>query len=175
MPSSDDDMEWTPADIMAEQVRLALRRECELLERLVEDFLAKHPTLGVDDIIIEQTSALNGVEYVYSIKEKVMASINDWATKAAHRIKAEVNEATGNPRNVSVERLAAIIVLHAEPLITLLAQAKKSHHGGYIDESSEENPCPLYEDKNSAGPCTCGADDWNARIDAALIGERPVK
>ena len=79
-----------------------------------------------------------------------MASINSWATKAAHRIVINC----GHQCSMSAERVAAIISTYAEPLMILLRGSKRDH--------SVE--CAIVEDR----PCTCGADAWNARIDATL-------
>lgn len=94
-----------------------------------------------------------------------MASIHDWATNCAARIKAE-------PRSASVDRIAAIIATFAEPLMKALREAKIEHH--HSDDSFYccpkcdhfQNGEPLDDDS----PCDCGAEAHNARIDAALAG-----
>ena len=106
-----------------------------------------------------------------------MPSINDWAAKAADRI---INDSTvrafylGNfskPPSVeyTTERIAAIIALHAEPLMALLRETRREHN------DTDEGYCPRnYPDHwtVSKAKCICGADAWNVRIDAALAGEK---
>lgn len=92
-----------------------------------------------------------------------MSSVNDWTARAAREIVDNVSENVQwrNRRLVkpTEERIAAIIVLHAEPLLKLLQETRRecvpacAAYGNYQ---------PPYED------CTCGADAWNAQIDEAL-------
>lgn len=114
-----------------------------------------------------------------------MASINDWAAKCAREISVEIPHylLSLDAEARRDERLAAIIALHAEPLVKLLLESKREHvhdercnnccsrctHESWpldtedVDESWKPSP-------NSDAPCTCGADAWNARVDAALNG-----
>ena len=52
------------------------------------------------------------------------------------------------------------IVKYMEPLIALLRESKREHEG-------EPWPCDATFTRD-AGPCSCGADAWNARVDAVL-------
>lgn len=86
-----------------------------------------------------------------------MPSVNDWAAKAAERIYEEFPISThGMPK---VERIAAIIATFAAPLVALLRESRREcsttcrAYGNYQ---------PPYEE------CSCGADEWNARVDKAL-------
>lgn len=81
-------------------------------------------------------------------------NIVDWATKAAEHI---------NPKD-SVSRIAAVIATHAEPLMKLLREARRSHDVRCLACGDED------EAPEAAGVCTCGADTWNQKIDAALQG-----
>lgn len=103
-----------------------------------------------------------------------MASVNDWAAKAAQHIVDEVSEDVQwrNRRLVtpSEERIAAIIATFAEPLMTMLRECKREHSRGYNDESCDYPPCPKSDELNWNEPCTCQADTWNTRIDAVLNG-----
>lgn len=89
-----------------------------------------------------------------------MPSVNDWAMEAARRICIEVNKL--GPKVLEQnreERIAAIIALHAAPLVSLLQASRREHKTlscAYIRWETRK--------------CTCGADAWNARIDAALEG-----
>lgn len=90
--------------------------------------------------------------------------VHDWASKAAEYICGE-----GKQRP---DRVAAVIAHFAEPLVALLRASTRAHHGGYQDENSDESPCPKYNDEfNDDEKCTCGADEWNAKIDAVLDGK----
>jgi hypothetical protein len=104
-----------------------------------------------------------------------MSSINDWAAKAAERIDDEYPHARRKQRP-STERIAAIIATFAEPLMAMLREAKREHSRGYLSEESDHPPCKKsHEDyaEKFDGPCTCGADAWNAKIDTVLAGETP--
>ena len=54
-----------------------------------------------------------------------------------------------------------------EPLIALLREAKREH---FVNEEECYYSCASLQPTESRlfGPCTCGADDWNARIDEVL-------
>lgn len=105
-------------------------------------------------------------------------SINDWAAKAARRISDEFpdtyrvhnGEVGGRAYydemervwpDAKIERAAAIIATFVEPLVALLWEARREHNTGCLAYSNYQPP---YED------CTCGADEWNAKVDAALNG-----
>jgi hypothetical protein len=88
-----------------------------------------------------------------------MASVNDWATKAAQHIHDELPRIRNRPR---VDRIAAIIATYAEPLIVLLTESKREH------EEMCANQRIVF-----TGICHCGADAWNARVDAVLAGTEP--
>lgn len=84
-----------------------------------------------------------------------MASVNDWAAKAAKYLHEDLTDRHNPP---TIERVAAIIATFAEPLMTLLREARREHTRDCATERREWE-------------CTCGADAWNARVDAALVGE----
>ena len=111
--------------------------------------------------------------------------VYDWASKAAERIDDEYPHARRQDRP-TVARIAAIIATYADPLIRLLMEAKKAHDhvaDGDVrdgtccpqccceswpdDPEGDFEPTPNRPDE----PCACGADAWNARIDAALAGK----
>lgn len=111
-----------------------------------------------------------------------MASIDDWAAKVAQRIAEEPDyhkhgqsPQQGVTRSAQWEsRIAAIIATSAEPLIQIVRDAKREHTFA-IDASKAPG-----RDMIVAGcakkffphePCTCGADAWNARVDAVLDGK----
>lgn len=91
-----------------------------------------------------------------------MASVQDWAARAAHKI-VEESKHQGKPRE---ERIAAIIAMFANPLITLLNESRQSH----TQENDSRAPwtCPKALDDDEDVECICGADEWNARVDKAL-------
>jgi len=112
-----------------------------------------------------------------------MASIKDWAAKAASRIAEEW------PNNRRLDRpseahIAAIIETFAKPLLDLVRESKREHHHSPDGDIRDGTCCPqccceLWPDDpegdfepspNSDKPCDCGADAWNARVDAALNG-----
>lgn len=105
---------------------------------------------------------------------KVLASTADWATRAAERICYEVGrverEGAGvKPDVASVNRIASIVATHAEPLVALLREAKREHHNSLTAYSGWA--CGVFVTDNATGKaeaCTCGASNWNARVDAAL-------
>jgi hypothetical protein len=86
--------------------------------------------------------------------------IEDWATKAARRIKDE-------PRGASEDRIAAIIATFAEPLMKLLHESRREH---ILCEDGVCYKATVPEDEMEEAECTCGADAWNAKVDKALDG-----
>ena len=54
-----------------------------------------------------------------------------------------------------------------EPLIALLREAKREH---FVNEEECYYSCASLQPIGSRlfGPCSCGADEWNARIDGVL-------
>lgn len=88
-----------------------------------------------------------------------MPSINDWARKCAKRICDHEFNKPG-----SIERVAAIISLSAEPLEKLLRDSKRIHRK-YCPRSKEKaggmSPDQL---------CNCGADVWNKQVDSVVNG-----
>lgn len=113
---------------------------------------------------------------LYDSEGNEMLSLNDWAAKAARKIHEEVSEivASAQPHRQyklpSEQRMAAIIAVHAKPILALLNECGRGGHSrGYNDEACDYPPCATSYDENAK--CTCGADKWNARVDAALNGE----
>lgn len=78
--------------------------------------------------------------------------------------------------------IADIIAKHAAPLLSLLRESRRHHYhcddswyccGKCVnpDHSHGEEDYPAShegEAARTAGVCNCGADDWNAKIDAVL-------
>ena len=86
-----------------------------------------------------------------------MPSINDWAARAAERI---ADEPILKKRDKQwEERVAAIIATFAAPILKLLEESRHVHYE-CTREGDEENTTP--------DDCTCGADEWNKKIDEAL-------
>lgn len=123
-----------------------------------------------------------------------MASINDWAAKAARHIEGEIFGKDHRGRTVAERphegRIAAIIATFAEPLITVVRASRRSHYhcedswyccgkcthqcDNYEEDHEHDESCYVHSHDGEAartkGVCNCGADAWNARIDAALDG-----
>jgi len=98
-----------------------------------------------------------------------MGSVNDWAAETANYIHKYLTPKTP-------ERIAAVIAFHAEPLIALLRETERTHRH---DALYHRTCCPQctcksndYEEAepNSDEPCTCGAAEWNEKIEKALAG-----
>lgn len=102
--------------------------------------------------------------------------MSDWAARAAEQIQNEyLKTAPESPELVTNEDVASIISSHAAPLVALLREARREHY--HCDDSWY--CCPLCDSDDHGGPgaggaykkpgeCTCGADAFNARIDALL-------
>ncbi len=106
-----------------------------------------------------------------------MPSINDWAAKAARRVIEEVEENVQWRNRMLVkptdERIAAIIATFAEPLVQLLKECGcGTHSRGYNEESADYPPCPKSYEDGENDKCNCGADDFNAKVDAILAGKQ---
>lgn len=117
-----------------------------------------------------------------------MPSIWDWAAQAAKRIVEELRPArTRQAQEASEARVAAIIATFAQPLLELVQASRRGHY--HCDDSwyccgkctcsctdSHEHDSDCYpashdgEAARTTGVCNCGADAWNARVDAALAG-----
>ena len=87
-----------------------------------------------------------------------MASINDWAAKAARRIRSF-------GKLPSESSIAAIIETHAKPLLDLLREAYRKHDDACVGSIAADE-----SDDFDETYCTCGAAKWNKRIDRALEG-----
>ena len=74
----------------------------------------------------------------------------------------EIFDATGGDGDFGV--VASIIYTHAAPLLTLLAESKREHDGTM-------EGCPKLWSNDAT--CDCGADAWNARVEAVLNGQNP--
>jgi len=85
-----------------------------------------------------------------------VASINDWCKRAAQKI---VRTEPGM-KEAGVERIAAIISIHFDPIEQLLKDLRRTHRRG----------CPKSKDEDSIRPCTCGAGPFNDKIDKVLLG-----
>jgi hypothetical protein len=107
-----------------------------------------------------------------------MASIEDWAAKAARKISENaqvVRRAFGPLAYPAEEEIAAIIATFAEPLVKLLRESRREHY--HCDDSyyccgacDAEDHGPLGGGfaNREGGVCNCGADEWNKRIEEAL-------
>lgn len=102
-----------------------------------------------------------------------MASVNDWAAKAAKRIVNEygINKTHSLTREYHEDRIAAIIATFAEPLMKAVRDSKWQHSKGYNEESADYPPCKKSYEDGEDEICSCGADEHNARIDKVLAGE----
>ncbi len=117
-----------------------------------------------------------------------MSSIKDWASDAAEHISLEFLLRMGHlKREEATDRIAAIIATFAKPLIDLVEAFRREHY--HCDDSwyccgkcmhsdhfpTHEEDYPSSHDGRVSGKCDCGADAWNARVDAAMAGqERPA-
>ena len=96
--------------------------------------------------------------------------IYDWATTCAERIDVEYGPRRNAP---SISRLAAVIALHAEPILKLLDECGRGTHSkGYNEESADYPPCPKSGEDADDAKCTCNADKWNERVRKALSATR---
>jgi len=100
-----------------------------------------------------------------------MPSINDWAAKAARRILEE-KFILAQSKEGKEARVAAIIATFAEPLMALVRESRREH--GYLCVKCKMTLAyggmPVPKEKIEEGTCTCGADEWNAKVEAALDG-----
>lgn len=106
----------------------------------------------------------------------------DWAAKCGAYLHAE-------GIRLSSHRIAAVIAHFAEPLVSIVRDAKRMHrHDEPTDDDETHDCCPRcscdswignervmtdddeYPPNRPGESCTCGADAWNARIDAVLSG-----
>lgn len=89
-----------------------------------------------------------------------MASVNDWAAKAAERIVFEFDNLgyKGIAKVRQEDRIAAIIATYAAPLLKVVNDARRHH----------DTICEAHYHKGAR--CSCGASKYNARIDRALNG-----
>lgn len=106
--------------------------------------------------------------------------VYDWAAKCGAYLHAE-------GVRLSSHRIAAVVAHFAEPLVKLLREAKREHHHVADGDIRDGTCCPqcccqswpddpesdFEPTPNGDEPCTCGADKWNAKIDAVLQGEEP--
>jgi hypothetical protein len=99
--------------------------------------------------------------------EGQIMSTEEWATKAARQIMTEGDRLRLALGGGLVEsEVASIISAHVAPLAALLQEARREHHG--VDD--EGDPCEKVNYLDGLHVCTCGADAWNARVDAVLAG-----
>lgn len=116
-----------------------------------------------------------------------MASVNDWAAKAAQRILVEYESKSPYDKRDSEAHVAAIIATFAEPLVAMLRESHREHYHSNdswyccgqcthecdneeMDHEHDESCCV---GSNSQRPekCNCGVSAWNAKIDKVLGGE----
>lgn len=107
-----------------------------------------------------------------------MASTIDWASRAAEHIIDELCDTLSIERTMTFavfegkqERIAAIILAYADPLITLLQKARRKHHNTLTDYGGWACGVFIENADGSTEACTCGADAWNEKIDNALKQE----
>lgn len=110
-----------------------------------------------------------------------MPSVNDWATKAAQKICCDytlaryVGHASFVADEEQVKELSTIIAGHAAPLVALLQESHREHifaldsRRGTLRAAIKGCRAKFFPDD----PCTCGADAWNARVDAILSRTEP--
>lgn len=116
-----------------------------------------------------------------------MASVNDWATKAAARIAEEYAPYDGKRTlKPHEDRIAAIVATLAEPLMQLARDARRGHyhcddswyccgkctHPDHSDGDEDYLVSHDGEAKREEGVCNCGADAWNTRVDQVLAGRK---
>lgn len=100
-----------------------------------------------------------------------------WQDRAAQQIVDEWERFTTLPGGLfdpkSVPHVAAVITEHTKLLVALLRESKRKHY--HCDDSWYCCPLCLHEDhgwrgykQDDNGVCTCGADEWNARVDEVL-------
>jgi hypothetical protein len=103
----------------------------------------------------------------------------DWATKAADEILRQHGALFPHITSMNV---ASIITTHAEPLVALLRESKQEHL--HVDDAfyccpkctcintryEKDGNTEIVEVRAPNGPglCTCGADAYNAKVDAVL-------
>jgi len=121
----------------------------------------------------------------------------NWITRTADKISSEID--VGSLSYPGEDRIAAIIATFAEPLVALLREARREHyhcndswyccgkctHSDHVlcdgDEEDHEHNAACYlgshkgEAARTSGICNCGADAWNARVDAVLGGTNARK
>lgn len=102
--------------------------------------------------------------------------IEDWTAKAAKTIhEAFIAEGGSSAAKFVIEdRIATIIATFADPLITLLRESRREHRhcddSWYCCKKCSAIDHGGLEDVPADAMCNCGADAWNARVDAALAG-----
>lgn len=91
--------------------------------------------------------------------------MTNWIQQAARHIenKYQLGDTEGG--------IASIIAEHAAPLTALLEESRRKHY--HCDDSYYCCKACAHPDHPSkwidpSEPCTCGASDWNSRLDAAL-------
>lgn len=134
----------------AEQIRI------ELLQFFGEDPNLYHLTSMVERNIHVARIAAIIASHHERITKPEPGHVYDWAAKAGAYLHAE-------GVRLSSHRIAAVIAHFAEPLVTLLRESKREH-----EPDGEQEGCLKNTDEDEA--CDCGADAWNARVDAVLAG-----
>jgi len=112
--------------------------------RHVRSVIAKHCPFKSDTVYVPLVAAETG-------------HIQDWATRAAGYIAA-------GDQYASVHRLAAIISYFAKPIVELLRQTIRQHNDSDIGTCKKVLTIGDSDDV----PCTCGADEWNKKIEKVL-------
>jgi hypothetical protein len=94
----------------------------------------------------------------------VTKETDGWTARAARQIMVEGDRLRSALGCGLIEsEIVAIITAHAEPLVTLLREARRGdHEPGCMAGWAQVGV--VYEDKR----CSCAAGEWNARIDAIL-------
>lgn len=112
----------------------------------------------------------------------VPASAPPWVREIAHRILAEYEHKSPYWLGDSEKHIAEIIAERVRPLVQMLAELAASVEPmvALLQESRREHvmsPCGLrytYDDsditKHVNARCTCGADEFNKRLDEVLYG-----
>jgi hypothetical protein len=116
----------------------------------------------------------------------VVLAMTDWAARAARRV---LDEYQHRPTQARVDHCAAIIATFAEPLVALLRESRREHYHhnendvhmpmlccprctcnswNAVAEAQDSGELDAEHEPNSDEPCTCGADEWNRRVDEVL-------
>lgn len=101
--------------------------------------------------------------------DALRAEVNVWRTMANFQADAiqSVNSALGIPPNTLVAKGEDALSRIAR-LVALMRESRREH---LICQKDPFHPDGDYDaDSDPGDVCVCGADAWNAKVDAALVG-----